>query len=187
MSNFENNINDFIYKKNYIDISTCNFIINEIKDKNWSTHQYFDKKNNVCISDKETELQVLFINNNITNFLYEKIFLAIENYKNKFNCMDFCENVSDIRLNRYQKNNNMKIHVDHIRDIFDGKNVGIPIISIVGVLNDNYKGGDFIFNENYKINLNAGDILIFPSNFMYKHQVSTVFDNTRYSYVCWGY
>jgi hypothetical protein len=28
---------------------------------------------------------------------------------------------------------------------------------------------------------------MFPSNFMYKHRVTTVLKNIRYSFVCWGY
>ena len=47
--------------------------------------------------------------------------------------------------------------------------------------------GDFIFNDNYKVQLSAGDILMFPSNFIYKHKVTTVLKHTRYSFVCWGY
>jgi predicted 2-oxoglutarate/Fe(II)-dependent dioxygenase YbiX len=80
----------------------------------------------------------------------------------------------------------MAVHVDHIYDLFDGKEKGIPVLSIVGLLNDNFKGGEFeICNQ--KLLLKQGDVLIFPSNFMYPHQVKTITKGIRYSFVSWGY
>ena len=81
----------------------------------------------------------------------------------------------------------MKKHCDHIHSVFDGKIKGVPILSVVGVLNNNYEGGDFIMFEDTKINLPAGSILIFPSNFMYPHEVSSITKGTRYSFVSWVY
>ena len=71
-------------------------------------------------------------------------------------------------------------------DIFDGQEKGIPILSIVGVLNDNYKGGDFLMRGK-KIPFKTGDILIFPSTFLYPHVVKEVTEGTRYSFVAWAY
>ena len=36
-----------------------------------------------------------------------------------------------------------------------------------------------------KIDLSKGDIIIFPSNFMYPHKVEPVTKGTRYSYISW--
>ena len=81
----------------------------------------------------------------------------------------------------------MKEHCDHIHTVFDGTRKGIPVLSIVGALNDNYEGGDFIMWETEKIKLPQGSIMIFPSNFMYPHKVTPVTSGTRYSYVSWTY
>lgn len=81
----------------------------------------------------------------------------------------------------------MKLHCDHIHDMFDGNIKGVPILSIVGVLNDNYLGGDFIMWEDTKIELQAGDILLFPSNFLFPHKVLDVTKGKRYSFVSWVY
>ena len=35
------------------------------------------------------------------------------------------------------------------------------------------------------IDFKGGDILIFPSNFMYPHKVEPVIEGTRYSYISW--
>ena len=80
----------------------------------------------------------------------------------------------------------MQIHYDHIQTIFDGKRKGVPILSFVGLLNDNYKGGEFICREK-EIKLKRGDILLFPSNFMFPHGVKEVTKGLRYSFVSWAF
>ena len=36
-----------------------------------------------------------------------------------------------------------------------------------------------------KYDLTKGDIIVFPSNFMYPHKVEPVTKGTRYSYISW--
>lgn len=81
----------------------------------------------------------------------------------------------------------MSKHCDHIHDVFDGERKGIPIISILGVLNDNYKGGEFIMFDDYNIKLKTGDLLLFPSVFLYPHKVEPVLEGERYSFVSWSW
>ena len=57
--------------------------------------------------------------------------------------------------------------------MFDGERKGIPILSVLGVLNDDYEGGEFVLIDE-KMNLSKGDIIVFPSNFMYPHKVEPV-------------
>jgi len=80
----------------------------------------------------------------------------------------------------------MRVHYDHIQSIFDGNAKGIPIISIVGLLNDNYEGGEFMCRGK-EVKLARGDILLFPSNFIYPHGVSDLTKGTRYSFVSWAF
>jgi len=68
----------------------------------------------------------------------------------------------------------MRKHYDHIHSIFDGKHKGVPILSLVGVLNEDYEGGEFIFNNTHEVKLKTGDILMFPSNFMFAHEVKEI-------------
>jgi predicted 2-oxoglutarate/Fe(II)-dependent dioxygenase YbiX len=81
----------------------------------------------------------------------------------------------------------MKFHHDHIHTLFDGEKKGVPILSILGLLNDNFEGGDFLMFDAKKVNLSAGDIILFPSNFLYPHAVTTITKGTRYSFVSWGW
>jgi predicted 2-oxoglutarate/Fe(II)-dependent dioxygenase YbiX len=81
----------------------------------------------------------------------------------------------------------MEKHVDHIDSIFDGTVKGIPILSIIGLLNDDFEGGEIEMFEDTKIKLKAGEVLIFPSNFLYPHKVCPVTKGTRHSFVSWVY
>ena len=99
----------------------------------------------------------------------------------------FKSGFSPIRFNRYNKDQIMSKHCDHIVSLFEGKNRGIPILSIVAVLNDNYKGGEFIMFDDYEIKFKAGDLIIFPSVFLYPHLVKPVKKGIRYSFVSWAW
>ena len=80
----------------------------------------------------------------------------------------------------------MRKHYDHIHSVFDGSRKGIPCLSFIGILNNNFTGGDFII-RNKKIKTKTGDIIIFPSCFLYPHEVTEVKKGVRYSFVSWGF
>ena len=92
--------------------------------------------------------------------------------------------VSEIRFNKYNPGTEMNPHIDHIRTLFDGKQKGIPILSIIGLLNDDFIGGEFLLCGN-KIELKKNSFLAFPSNFMYPHEVTPIKEGTRYSFAAW--
>ena len=77
------------------------------------------------------------------------------------------------------------MHCDHIQSMFDGKRKGVPVLSVLGLLNDDYEGGEFIIFEKKEIKLKKGDLLIFPSIFLYPHKVNVVKKGTRYSFISW--
>jgi predicted 2-oxoglutarate/Fe(II)-dependent dioxygenase YbiX len=93
---------------------------------------------------------------------------------------------SEIRFNKYEAGTNMKLHCDHIQTLFDGKRRGIPTLTVLGLLNDDFQGGEFkLCGET--VNLSVGDVIVFPSNFMYPHEVTTITEGTRFSFVSWVY
>ena len=76
----------------------------------------------------------------------------------------------------------MKTHCDHVRDIFEGERKGIPIFSIIGLLNEDYEGGDFAFwGGRHKIKLGVGDVMIWPADYFWVHEVEEITKGTRYS------
>ena len=52
------------------------------------------------------------------------------------------------------------------------------------MLNNDYEGGKLIFyDKEYK--LKKGEIIVFPSNFLYPHKVTKITKGERYSFVVW--
>jgi predicted 2-oxoglutarate/Fe(II)-dependent dioxygenase YbiX len=89
------------------------------------------------------------------------------------------EKFENPQLLRYGKE--QKFH-DHIDDhpFFTRR------ISLTYYLNDEYEGGDVEFNRHgLRFKAKKNDLLIFPSNFIYNHQVHPVTDGLRYVVVQW--
>ena len=100
---------------------------------------------------------------------------------------------SSPRFNRYTPDQKMESHIDHIHSCFDGRFKGVPVLSVIGGLNNDFEGGEFTFQfgfseENYEempIRLEKGDVIVFPSIFPWRHQVMPVTKGIRYSWVSW--
>ena len=135
----------------------------------------------------DKELSMSFDSIPSTPLIMDVFWNAVKSYVTELNFPWYVtwEGFTQVRFNRYEKSKLMALHCDHIKDLFDGNRKGIPIISIVGVLNDNYTGGDFIMFDDHKIELKQGDVLLFPSNFLYPHLVKEVTEGCRYTGVSW--
>jgi hypothetical protein len=58
------------------------------------------------------------------------------------------------------------------------------VLSAVSYPNDDYEGGELFFRlQNLNIKPKAGDLYLFPSNFMYPHRAMPVHSGTKYSIV----
>ena len=58
------------------------------------------------------------------------------------------------------------------------------VLSAVSYPNDDYEGGELFFRlQNLNIKAKAGDLYLFPSNFMYPHRAMPVHSGTKYSIV----
>jgi Rps23 Pro-64 3,4-dihydroxylase Tpa1-like proline 4-hydroxylase len=59
-------------------------------------------------------------------------------------------------------------------------------VSCSFLLNDDYEGGEFaFFDREIIISGSKGSIIMFPSNFMYPHEIMPVISGTRYSIITW--
>jgi len=186
--NFKNTcLKELIYvTKELIPKDTCKFVINSIKDQEWHKHSWGDGKTSYSYPTKE--LDVLPINPELEEILNPFVSQSVKSY-NDFIGEKRASGVSyfsPIRFNRYQKDQIMRKHYDHITSLFDGDIKGIPILSIIINLNDDYEGGDLIFWDDYKVDLGEGDVVVFPSLFLFPHRVERVTKNMRYSGVAWG-
>ena len=110
---------------------------------------------------------------------YEKV---IKNYQKEHS--DFrCEKHTDFRLNKYPEGGFMSRHTDAIHHSH-GQQYGYPQVSSLLFLNDDYKGGEFIICDiEYKPK--KGSSIIFPSNFMFPHEVLKITNGIRYSIITW--
>jgi hypothetical protein len=187
-------LKDYIYKSSFLDKQFCNETIaglQKIKKSNWQEHTFSNPKDKTLIKlSNNNELDILYSNEiKNTEIIMRDLWYQINNYiKNlNFPWFDGWNGYTHIRYNKYIENKKMALHCDHIPSIFDGERKGIPILSCLGVLNDDYEGGEFIMFDDYKIKLKQGDLLIFPSNFMYPHKVDPVKKGTRHSYISWVY
>lgn len=60
----------------------------------------------------------------------------------------------------------------------------VTTVSAVGYLNDNYGGGELIFPRfGLKIKPEPGDLVVFPSTFIYEHSSEPIVDGNKYSIV----
>ena len=190
----------FFHKKNVLEKSFCENAINELKKNEWEKHVFYsgggdgkggeptwtrpsgDNEPEV-INSENFDSSIGEINKFILQSLHSIILEYIESYK--FDWFFAWEGYSAMKFIRYSQGQTMKNHCDHIHTLFDGKRKGIPILSIIGLLNDDYEGGELIMFEDKKIDTKVGDVLIFPSNFLYPHEVTPVSKGVRYSYVSW--
>ena len=180
------NLQDYIAIYKAIEPSICKQIIDDFNESQWIKHAYSDpitQKSTTYKDDLEISYQDKYM-----DYLNNKIIDCVNNYlTNVVPNPVAIKETSPIRFNRYQVGTNMKFHHDHIYTLFDGEKKGVPILSILGLLNDDFEGGDFLMFDSKKVNLSAGDIILFPSNFLYPHAVETITKGTRYSFVSWGF
>lgn len=189
----KNNIKN-LQLKNFIHIErgliskdTCRFVIDSIKNKSWSKFLWSTDGTD-SFSYPTKELDVLEATPDLEDILNPLISLSVK-YYNDFIGSEKVSQVtcfSPIRFNRYQKGQTMRIHCDHIKTLFEGEVKGIPILSIIINFNDDYQGGDLIFWDDYKVDLGEGDVVVFPSLFLFPHRIEEVTENIRYSGVAWG-
>ena len=107
---------------------------------------------------------------------------VIKKYREKHE--DFvCQRHTDFRMNKYSEGGFMSRHVDNIHHSH-GQEYGYPQASALLFLNDDYEGGHFHISG-LRYETKKGSAIIFPSNFMFPHEVNLITKGTRYSIVTW--
>lgn len=107
---------------------------------------------------------------------YDRFKPAVDDYTNKFSLgeLRYWEAMNFIRYNRGQ---HFQYHHDH------GFSYNCTV-SLVAYPNDDYDGGELSFSiQDLMVKPKAGDLFIFPSNYMYPHRAMPVHSGTKYSIV----
>ena len=189
------NLLDYVkHYKSFLKDDLCEKTIielNKLDNSIWKEHLFYDySKNEELKKSDDKELSIAHSEKISTKeIIMKELWNAIDDYVNNlgFSWFTGWHGYTSIRFNKYEKNKKMAEHCDHIQSIFDGNIKGIPILSVLGILNNDYEGGEFIMFKNKKINLLKGDLLIFPSVFLYPHKVEPIKKGTRYSFISWVY
>ena len=183
------NLEDYAIKfENFLDEQTCKDAIEQQKNAKFRQHTFYNSKSNTANTRSgDRELDVSFDNLPATKIIMKKLWQAIKDYQVKlgFEWFERWDGYTQIRYNKYKENRQMALHCDHIKSMFQGERKGIPTLSLLGTLNDDYEGGEFIMWDSKEVPMKTGDLLIFPSNFLYPHKVEPVTKGTRYSYISW--
>ena len=88
----------------------------------------------------------------------------------------------DFQVLRYDKNDFFRVHHDHYAESMNFSRLLTACI----YLNDDYQGGNLDFPSIEKsFRFNTGDIIVFPSNWMFYHGVSPITSGVRFSIVMW--
>ena len=199
---------DYIDIKNRLPVELCKELIRECNKKKWQKHVWNNYKTGENTSESTKELDVMHCTQEQQNKIRPYLIKALNEYEQKVfdlykgsiparsdaqnswsndaNLMGFLTAFSTIRFNKYEVGTTMRIHYDNIHGIFDGKRKGIPIVSIVGNLNEDYEGAEFILRGK-EIKLKTGDLLLFPSGIVYPHMVKESKKGIRYSFVSWAF
>lgn len=164
-------------------------IKNYSSNDNWVEHHWtnYDEQSSKNVHIKrEKELLNLYFDGKYLEYLNKKCMEWITSYTNRHPNQIAIRHISALRINKYITGTSMADHSDNIVSLFE-KGSGSPVLSIVGCLNDDYEGGNFIMFDDLKINIQKGDVLIFPSAFMFRHRVETVTKGERWSFVTWAF
>lgn len=114
----------------------------------------------------------------IDNIIYEAAGRAIRKYNELFH-EAMIEQDSGYTLLRYHEGQFYKQHTDSFK-------AQPRAVSCSFALNDDFEGGGFAFFDNeFRHVLKKGSVLMFPSNFMFPHEVLPVSKGTRYSIITW--
>jgi predicted 2-oxoglutarate/Fe(II)-dependent dioxygenase YbiX len=118
------------------------------------------------------------VRSKLDQYIFVSAGLAIKKYNEKLP-LALIEEDSGYELLRYKEGQFYTTHTDSFKD-------RPRAVSCSFALNDGYEGGEFAFFDRELVyNLKKGSCIMFPSNFMYPHEIMPVTSGTRYSIVTW--
>ena len=180
-------------EKGIIPANLCDHIIQDTEKREWRPHTWYNAQANSYGSEETMELDVQGITPELQQLLTPIMIQAGTAYNSKYaylkcdRTQQIMNKFSTIRFNRYKPGQIMRQHHDHIHSLFDGNEKGIPVLSFVLNLNDNYRGADLYFWQDHVVPLGKGDIIMWPSLFLFPHGVTEARDGMRYSAVSWAW
>jgi len=169
----------------------CKQTCDEIENASWQQHTFYnhvDGSSNTRSGSRELDISY---NRGISTYPYimQRIHEAFEEYLTRLRLpwFDGWAGFSEVRFNRYEENRLMAEHCDHIHSLFDGERKGIPTMTFLAALNDEYTGGELVMWGDEVVPMAKGSAVVFPSCFLYPHRVDPITSGIRYSCVSWSW
>lgn len=182
-------ISDFIMvKEEFVDPDFCDAILDEYANTEMWEKTYtgggLDEEARRCqvisISDQNCMGENPEVRRDIDNKLYEIIKNVIEEYRQlhpEFD-LEICEDTG-YELLRYEVGDFYIEHSDSFKE-------QPRALTVIIAMNNNFEGGQIgMFQRELIHDLDVGDVLVFPSNFMYPHEILPVTKGTRFSMITW--
>lgn len=179
------NITDLIYRvPNFLTDSECQFLIDEYESRSDERMLEHCPDANTGV-DTYSSFTVVSLDKNTSAYdlVFNKTESAINqyfDYLQKFNAFhmplirEASMNYSHYyRLMKYEVGSKIHPHTDHDPFVYG---------SITFNLNDEYSGGNFsFFNGQHEVVLNKGDMMIWPADYFWVHEVKPIESGVRYS------
>lgn len=185
----QKSLKDFIMvKKEFVDPEFCDEILEEYaRSEQWEktfTGSGLDEEARKCqvisISDERCINENGESRRNIDNKMFGIVKDIIDEYMNEH--PDFELEITEdtgYELLRYEVGDFYIEHTDSFKE-------QPRALTIIITMNNAYEGGEVaMFQRELVHDLDVGDVLVFPSNFMYPHEILPVTDGTRYSMITW--
>jgi hypothetical protein len=172
--------------ENIVPYELCDEVLDEYNnDKNWKNTTIssgLSRDIRRCDAINMSDAFIIEQNQEKRKSIDNKLFIcageAIKKYNKKFKhaCI---QGDSGYTLLRYQEGEFYTEHTDHFLQ-------APRIVSCSFILNDDFEGGEFgFFNRELVYKPPKGSALMFPSNFLYPHEVMPVTRRVRYSIITW--
>ena len=172
---------------NTLPIDLCNEILEEYKNSSdWSdalvgtgeVNKNYRNCNQIMISDQGIIGKNEQKRRDIDLKIHENLGETVKKYKEMYE--HFTIDIdTGYQLLRYNEGEYYRQHVDSFKQ--QQRSVSCSIH-----LNDDYEGGEFaFFDREIIIRAGSGSAIMFPSNFMYPHEIMPVTKGTRYSIITW--
>ena len=176
-----------VLKKEINIINRLEGVLEKNKDFNWrealvgyeqKMPEYRDcvdfkfKKTDIEKDKSEESIQL----QNLWQDIYDVKLSAVKDYSYHFRLAEL-KYWEAFNFIKYGPNQHFQEHTDH------GFSYNC-VVSLVAYINDDYEGGELQFRlQGLNIKPKAGDLYIFPSNYMYPHRAMPVKSGTKYSIV----
>jgi predicted 2-oxoglutarate/Fe(II)-dependent dioxygenase YbiX len=182
-----NDIKDYIVVvKDVLSHETCDALLAEYANTTeWQNTHIRGGVNRDVRSAQTIEISqdfVISVNPQVRKQLDEQVFasasLAIRKYNEKFKNAHIDQDTG-YELLKYKTG---EFYIQHTDSFLEAPRT----VSCSFSLNDEYEGGELaFFDREISIKAPKGAAVLFPSNFMYPHEILPVTKGTRYSIITW--